>query len=65
MLKPRETNLNNETFGEALETLGEVALPGTGIGTLGDGKYDALDDLRLWVLDPDAADDEPNFVEFG
>ena len=58
-------NLNNETFGEALESIGEVPLPGTGIGTLGNGKFDALDDLRLWVLDPDAAEDEPDFVEFG
>ena len=56
--------LNNETFGEALEGLGDVDLPGTGTGTLGNGKYDALDDLRLWILDPDAAEDEPDFVEF-
>ena len=57
-------NLNNDTFGAALEELGEVALPGTGIGTLGNGKYDALDDLRLWILDPDAGEDEPDFVQF-
>ena len=41
----------------------QTRLVGTGIGTLGNGKYDALDDLRLWILDPDAAEDEPNFVE--
>ena len=57
-------NLNNETFGAALEEVGEFNLPGSGLSTLGDGKYDALDDLRLWILDPDAAEDEPNFTEF-
>ncbi|MGI9604510.1 MAG: hypothetical protein ACR2P0_00080 [Acidimicrobiales bacterium] len=35
-------DLNNETFRDALESLGDAALPGAGIGTLGDGKYDAL-----------------------
>ena len=58
-------NLNNDTFGAALESLGEVPLPGTGIGTLGDGKYDALDDLRLWTLNPNADEDGQEFIEFG
>jgi hypothetical protein len=53
-------NLNSESFGAALDELGEFNLPGTGTGTasLGDGKYDALDDLRLWIQTPDAAKDE-------
>ena len=58
-------NLNNETFGAALEELGEVAVPGTGVGTVGNGKYDALDDLRLWTLNPNAEDDGQDFIEFG
>jgi len=58
-------NLNNDTFGAALETVGEVPLPGTGTGTLGDGKYDALDDLRLFTLNPNAEEDGQDFIEFG
>ena len=58
-------NLNNETFGTALDELGEFNLPGTGTASFGDGKYDALDDLRLWIFNPDASEDEPNFIEFG
>ena len=58
-------NLNNDTFGAALESLGEVPLPGAGIGTLGDGKYDALDDLRLWTLNLNADQDGQDFIEFG
>ena len=49
----------------AVENLGEVPLPGTGVGTLGDGKYDALDDLRLWMLSPNAEADGQDFIEFG
>ena len=49
----------------ALENLGEVPLPGTGVGTLGDGKYDALDDLRLWTLNPNAEADGQDFIGFG
>ncbi len=58
-------NLNNDTFSVSLENLGEVPLPGTGVGTLGDGKYDALDDLRLWTLNPNAEADGQDFIEFG
>ena len=58
-------NLNNATFGAALEGLGEFNLPGSGTSTLGNGKYDALDDLRLWIHDNNAADDEPEFIEVG
>ena len=32
--------------------------------TLGAGKYDAEDDVGLSVYSPDAADSEPDFVEF-
>ena len=49
----------------AVENLGEVPLHGTGVGTLGDGKYDALDDLRLWTLNPNAEADGQDFIEFG
>lgn len=55
--------LNNETFGAALDGLGEFDLPGTESASLGDGKHDALDDLRLWIHNPDAADNEPAFIE--
>ena len=58
-------NLNNDTFSVSLENLGEVPLPGTGVGTLGDGKYDVLDDLRLWMLNPNAEADGQDFIEFG
>jgi hypothetical protein len=57
-------NLNNATFAAALDEIGEIALPGTGTSTLGAGKYDAEDNVRLSVYNPDAADSEPDFVEF-
>ena len=28
-------------------------------------KYDALDDLRLWTLNPNADEDGQEFIEFG
>lgn len=55
-------SLNNESFGAALDELGEFHLPGSETATLGTGKYDAEDNLRMAVFDPDAADDEPSFV---
>lgn len=58
-------DLNNATFQAALDALGEFHLPGTGPATLGAGKYDAEDNLRLAVFNPDAAEDEPNFVAVG
>jgi hypothetical protein len=57
-------NLNNATFAAALDELGEFALPGTETASLGAGKYDAEDDLGLSIYNPDAAEDEANFVEF-
>ena len=57
-------NLNNATFGAALDEIGEIALPGTGTSTLGSGKYDAEDNVRLAGYNPGAADGEPDFVEF-
>lgn len=56
-------NLNNETFAAALDGISEFTLPGTNAASLGAGKYDAEDDLRLWTYNPDAADDESNFIE--
>ena len=64
-IKPSGESLNNDTFNISLENLGEVPLPGTGVGTLGDGEYDALDDLRLWMLSPNAEADGRDFIEFG
>ncbi|MDG2234481.1 MAG: ABC transporter substrate-binding protein, partial [Ilumatobacter sp.] len=58
------TNLNNATFAAALDGLGEFALPGTQAASISEGKYDAEDELRLSVYNPDAADDEAAFVEF-
>jgi len=57
-------NLNNATFAAALDGIGEFTLPGTKAASLGAGKYDAEDDLRLSTYNPGAADDEPDFVEF-
>ena len=48
----------------ALDGIGEFTLPGTNAASLGAGKYDAEDDLRLSTYNPDAADDEADFVEF-
>jgi len=58
------TNLNNATYAAALEELGEFTLPGTNGASLGGGKYDAEDELRMNVYNPDAADDESAFMEF-
>jgi len=58
------TNLNNATYAAALEEVGEFMLPGTNGASLGSGKYDAEDELRLNVYNPDAADDESDFVEY-
>ena len=58
------TNLNNATYAAALEEVGEFTLPGTNGASLGSGKYDAEDELRLNVYNPDAADDESAFMEF-
>jgi hypothetical protein len=57
-------NLNNATFAAALDGIGAFTLPGTNAASLGAGKYDAEDDLRLSTYNPDAADDEPDFVDF-
>ncbi len=56
-------NLNNATFAAALDRLGDFKLPGTRAASLGAGKYDAEDDLRLSIYNPDAADDESSFVK--
>ena len=57
-------NLNNSTFAAALDEPREFTLPGTQAASLGGGKYDAEDDLRLSEYNPDAAEDEANFVVF-
>jgi hypothetical protein len=44
--------LNNETFLEGVQSIGEFLLPGHGPASLAEGKYDAQDDLLLWVYDP-------------
>lgn len=56
-------NLNNDTFGAAMDQLGEFQLPGMGPASLGSGKRDAQDDLRLWTYDPDTAESDSGFVE--
>jgi hypothetical protein len=56
-------NLNNTTFKAALDNLGEFSLPGLGAASLRTGKYDALDDLRLWIYDPARAESDNGFLE--
>ncbi len=55
-------NLNNDTFQAALDGIGEFSMPGLGPASLGQGKYDAQDDLRLWVYDPDVAVSDSGFT---
>jgi hypothetical protein len=57
-------NLNNATFAAGLAGIGEFTLPGTNAASLRTGKYDAEDDLRMSTYNPDAADDESDFIEF-
>ena len=57
-------NLNNDTFAAGLVGIGEFTLPGTNAASLGEGKYDAEDDLRLSTYNPDAGDSDSHFIEF-
>mgnify|MGYP003337514931 FL=1 len=57
-------NLNNVTFAAALDGIGAFTLPGTNAASLGAGKYDAEDDLRLSTYNSDAADGDHDFVDF-
>jgi hypothetical protein len=45
-------DLNNVTFQDGLDGIGEFMLPGFGPASLSEGKYDAQDDLLLWEYDP-------------
>ena len=56
-------NLNNDTFGAAMDQLSEFQLPGMGPASLAPGKRGAQDDLRLWTYDPDTAESDSGFVE--
>ncbi len=56
-------NLNNDTFGTAMDQLGEFQLPGMGPASFAPGKRGAQDDLRLWTYDPDTAESDNGFVE--
>jgi hypothetical protein len=46
------TNLTHDTFRAAAEGLGEFELPGNPFASLGPGKLDASDSMRLATFDP-------------
>ena len=56
-------NLNNDTFGAAMDQLGEFLLPGMGPASFGPNKPGAQDNLRLWTYDPNTAESDSGFVE--
>jgi hypothetical protein len=56
-------NLNNETFGAAMDTLGDFELPGYGSASLEAGKYGAQDNLILWTYDPENAESDNGLVQ--
>lgn len=48
--------LTHETFLAGADSLGEIDLPGTPFASIGPGKYDAADAVRLTVFDPTVSD---------
>ncbi|NIR34753.1 MAG: hypothetical protein GWN79_00975, partial [Actinobacteria bacterium] len=46
-------DLTHESFVTAAESLGEIELPGNPFTSLGPGKLDTSDSLRLAVFDPE------------
>ena len=57
-------DLDNVTFQEGLDAVGEFMLPGFGPASVSDGKYDAQDDLLLWVYDPERSTSDKGFAEY-
>jgi hypothetical protein len=55
-------DLDNATFQEGLEGVGEFMLPGFGPASLSEGKYDAQDDLLLWEFDPERSTSDKGYA---
>ena len=48
--------LTNDSFAAAVETFGDYTLPGAPFASLGNGKYDGSDTLRLTTWDVEAGE---------